>query len=170
MKSRLFISTVLIGGLVMLGARCSSESTTNSSDEANITTNTAAAPATNVNDGVVRQHGVIGTFPGDTLPLLDKGEVFDSIRNTSNPKLTVHEIEYVSNTGVAELYAKFNAQLIGDGWTEEDPLTQTVGTLQIMTGTFVKGADTISVAVQTAVGEDQQQGATKVKLKIEEAQ
>lgn len=165
MKSYIFISSLVIGGMMILGAKCSPQPT------ANILTNTLTnTTVANTNDGVVRQHGIISTYPLATLPLIDKVEVFDSIRNTTDPKVTAHEIEYVSNTGVADLYAKFNTLLTGEGWTEQNPQTQTVGTIQMMTGTFVKAGDTISIAVQTAVGDEKQQGTTKAKLKIEQTQ
>lgn len=168
MKTRLVISSAVVAGLAVLGARCAATPADNSTvtnSEAN-----ASPVVANTNDGITLQHGVISSFPLNVLPLLDKVEVFDSIRNTADPALTVHEIEYVSNTGVTELYGKFLTQLTGAGWVEQNPQTQTVGTLQIMTGTFVKSGDTISVAIQTTAGDQKAAGATKVKLKIEQAE
>lgn len=165
MKTKRVLSGILVSGLVLLGAKCTQPAPTPAS-----TNNNTNATVSNAGDSVVRQSGVISTFPTDVLPLLDKTQALDSIRNTSDPVVTVHEIEYATNTQVDVLYGKFKMQLTGDGWAEQNPQTQTVGSIQMMTGTFMKNADLIYVAVQTAVGAEQQQGSTKVKLKIEQRQ
>lgn len=166
MNTKVIFFGILTSSLVLLGAQCV-QPTTAPASNSNQTSNPTANNGT---DLVVRQAGVISTFPTDVLPLLDKTEAFDSIRNISDPAVTVHEIEYAAGTAVDVLYGKFKTQLTADGWTEQNPQTQVVGSIQMMTGTFTKNADTIFVAVQTAVGDEQAKGSTKVKLKIEQQQ
>lgn len=122
----------------------------------------------NADTTIVTQDGLITTFPTADLPVIDRVEVLTSLRNESATGSVTHEAEYISNTSVSELYADYKQQLTRAGWTEQNPQTQQVGAIQIMSGTFVRGNDTISIAIQTSAGTKKELGATTVLLKIEQ--
>lgn len=137
-----------------------------------VQTNTSAMQesAQNANTNIVTQKGLIPTFPTADLPVIDRVEVLTSLRNESGESGTTHEAEYISNTPVSDLYADYKQQLQRVGWTEQNPQAQQVGAIQIMSGTFVRDNDTISIAIQTSTSANKEIGATTVLLKIEQAQ
>lgn len=134
-------------------------------------TNTNAQPTQAEEDAadanIERQEGLIATFPTADLPILDRVSVVSSLRNETEGVL-IHEAEFVSNTSVSDLYAQYKATMERAGWTEENPESQEVGSIKIMTGTFVRGNDTISIAIQTSAGTKKDLGATTILLKIEQ--
>lgn len=144
--------------LVMAGTGCLPAKQLSEADTPSVATQ-------DVSSTIVRQEGLIGTFPTDAVALLGKKSVMNSLRNEMATS-TQHEVEYVSDIGVTSLYSQFKSELTGAAWTEQNPQSQQVGAIQVATGTFVSGQDTITVAIQTAVGEEKQQGLTQVKLVV----
>lgn len=135
--------------------------------ETNSNTQPTPAEQDEANVNIQRQEGLISTFPTAELPILDRVSVVSSLRNEGEGIL-VHETEFVSNTPVADLYTQYKQTLERAGWTEQNPETQEVGSVKIMTGTFVRGNDTISIAIQTSAGTKKDIGATTILLKIEQ--
>lgn len=124
----------------------------------------------NVNNQIERREGalVVG-FPTASISLIDKSLVQSSLKKDNGPTV-IYEATYFSATEVTALYGKYSSQLAGEGWTEQTPNTQEVGLIKIISGVFTKGTSTLSVAVQTATGEEKAGGVSKVLLKIEQAQ
>lgn len=164
MKYTRFVSCALMVCSVFVFSACLGRP-----DGANTNAQPTEAEQDAANANIERQEGLIATFPTADLPILDRVSVISSLRNESGETL-VHEAEYISNTPVSDLYAQYKSSLERAGWTEQNPDSQEVGSIKIMTANFVRGNDTISIAIQTSTGTNKELGATTILLKIEQAQ
>lgn len=163
MKYTRFVSCSVLAVSVAFFSACLGQP-----DVTNTNTQPTQAEQEAANTNIVRQEGLIATFPTADLPILDRVSVVNSLRNESGETL-VHEAEYISNTSVSDLYAQYKATLERAGWTEQNPESQEVGSIKIMTVNFVRGNDIISIAIQTSTGTNKDLGATTILLKIEQA-
>lgn len=161
--TRLASCSIFLASAVFFSACLGQPDSTSTTNEA------ASEDQVETNATIQTQEGLISTFPTADLPILDRVSVLNSLRNQSGTTLT-HEAEFVSHTPVSDLYAQYKSTLERVGWVEQNPTTQTVGTVQIMSGTFVRDNDTISVAIQTSAGTNKDIGATTILLKIEQVQ
>ncbi len=165
MKYSRIISLSLVSASIFVFSACFHQ------NQGTLTNTTATGEAVEtINSNIVTQVGLVTTFPTADLPIIDRVEVLTSLRNETAESSVTHEAEYISDTLVGNLYAEYKKQLERVGWIEQNPQDQQVGALQIMSGTFVREQDTISIAIQTAVGTEKEIGATKILLKIEQVQ
>lgn len=163
MKYRHIISLSLVSASVFVFSACVHQ------NQGTLTnTATTGEAVETINSNIVTQAGLVTTFPTADLPIIDRVEVLTSLRNETAESSVTHEAEYISNTAVSDLYAEYKKQLERVSWTEQNPDSQEVGSIKIMTGTFVRGNDTISIAIQTSAGTKKDLGATTILLKIEQ--
>lgn len=164
MKTKLIVSSALVVSLSMVAVGCGSQSvsnnTTNSNQEESVNANVASK--------ITKQAGLILSFPTADLPLIDKKTVLTSQRNDGANGRVIHQAEYISDTAVSDLYPKYKTILTEAGWVDQKPTDQTVGSIQLMGGTYVKDGSQIGIAVETAVGTDKNLGQTKVLLIIDQ--